>query len=250
MVFLGQITWVLLIIFVVCHIFILIHSFRESKKQGILVLFVPLYVFYYFIKRWNKLKNLAIIYIISILCIIFSQFIWNNYNSFIGLDENINMTWAQVQNVYQRRFDLIPNLVETVKGYAKHEQQTFQAVTEARSKVGGVIQLKAEDLTPENLAKFQRAQAGLSGALQRLMVVVERYPELKANQNFIRLQYELAGTENQIAVERRRFNEAVQQYNRTIHSFPQNILAGMFGFEARPYFEADTQAQGAPRFEF
>ena len=177
-------------------------------------------------------------------------FVKNTYNGMVTLDENVNQTWAQVQNVYQRRYDLIPNLVETVKGYAKHEQQTFQAVTEARSKVGGVIQLKAEDLTPENLAKFQQAQAGLAGALQRLMVVMERYPELKANQNFIRLQDELAGTENRIAVERKRFNEAVQVYNSTIRKFPQNILAGMFGFEKKPYFEADQQAQEAPRVEF
>jgi LemA protein len=172
------------------------------------------------------------------------------YNNFVQLDEGINESWAQVQNVYQRRYDLIPNLVETVKGYAAHERQTLQAVTEARSRVGGVINLKAEDLTPENLAQFQQAQAGLAGALQRLMVVIERYPNLKANQNFIRLQDELAGTENRIAVERRRFNEAVQLYNATIRRFPQVLLAGMFGFEKRAYFEAGEEAQEAPRVQF
>lgn len=174
----------------------------------------------------------------------------NMYNNFVQLDEGINESWAQVQNVYQRRYDLIPNLVETVKGYAAHERQTLQAVTEARSRVGGVINLKAEDLTPENLAQFQQAQAGLAGALQRLMVVIERYPNLKANQNFIRLQDELAGTENRIAVERRRFNEAVQLYNATIRRFPQVLLAGMFGFEKRAYFEAGEEAQEAPRVQF
>lgn len=177
-------------------------------------------------------------------------FVKNTYNGMVALDENVNQAWAQVQNVYQRRYDLIPNLVETVKGYAAHERQTLQAVTEARSRVGGVTQLSAEDLTPENLAKFQQAQAGLKGALQRLMVVMERYPDLKANQNFIRLQDELAGTENRIAVERKRFNDAVQRYNQTIRSFPQNILAGMFGFVQKPYFEADQQAQQAPKVEF
>lgn len=193
------------------------------------------------------LVTLALVVIIAL-----SLFGWvkGTYNRMVDLDEGVNQTWAQVQNVYQRRFDLIPNLVETVKGYAKHEQQTFQAVTEARSKVGGVTQLRAEDLTPENLAKFQQAQAGLSGALQRLMVVMERYPDLKANQNFIRLQDELAGTENRIAVERKRFNDAVQLYNATIRRFPANTLAGMFGFEKKPYFEADQQAQTAPKVQF
>lgn len=181
-----------------------------------------------------------------------SVFGWvkGTYNNMVGLDENVNKSWAQVQNVYQRRFDLIPNLVETVKGYARHEQQTLQAVTEARSKVGGVTQIKAEDLTPENLAKFQQAQAGLSGALQRLMVVMERYPDLKANQNFIRLQDELAGTENRIAVERKRFNDDVQLYNDTIRRFPANTLANMFNFERKPYFEADQNAQTAPKVQF
>jgi len=186
--------------------------------------------------------------VVVVLIVVFS--IKNMYNGFVQLDESVNQTWAQVQNVYQRRYDLIPNLVETVKGYAEHERQTLQAVTEARSRVGGVINLRAEDLTPENLAQFQQAQAGLSGALQRLMVVIERYPDLKANQNFIRLQDELAGTENRIAVERRRFNEAVQLYNSTIRRVPQVFFAGMLGFAQKGYFEAADQAQEAPRVEF
>ncbi|HDQ43922.1 MAG TPA: LemA family protein [bacterium] len=194
----------------------------------------------------------CLVVVIGLVIVILGGYAWikGMYNGFVGLDESVNQTWAQVQNVYQRRFDLIPNLVETVKGYAAHERQTLEAVTEARSRVGGVTQLRAEDLTPENLAKFQQAQAGLSGALQRLMVVVERYPDLKANENFIRLQDELAGTENRIAVERKRFNEAVQAYNRTIRLFPQQVFAGMFGFMPKAYFEADQQAQQAPQVQF
>ena len=194
--------------------------------------------------------GLIVLAVVVIFVLIVVLSFKNMYNNFVQLDEGFNESWAQVQNVYQRRYDLIPNLVETVKGYAAHERQTLQAVTEARSRVGGVINLKAEDLTPENLAQFQQAQAGLAGALQRLMVVIERYPNLKANQNFIRLQDELAGTENRIAVERRRFNEAVQQYNATIRRFPQVLLAGMFGFEKRAYFEAGEEAQEAPKVQF
>jgi LemA protein len=194
--------------------------------------------------------GLIVLAVIVVIIIVFAMSIKNMYNGFVQLDEGVNESWAQVQNVYQRRFDLIPNLVETVKGYAAHERQTLQAVTEARSKVGGVINLKAEDLTPENLAQFQQAQAGLSGALQRLMVVIERYPNLKANENFIRLQDELAGTENRIAVERRRFNEMVQRYNATIRRFPQVMFAGMMGFEKKGYFEAADQAQEAPKVQF
>ncbi len=187
---------------------------------------------------------------VVVIILIFALSIKNMYNNFVKLDENVKQKWSQVQNVYQRRYDLIPNLVETVKGYAAHERQTLQAVTEARAKVGGVINLKAENLTPENLARFQQAQAGLSAALQRLMVVVERYPDLKANENFIRLQDELAGTENRIAVERKRFTEAVQLYNQTIRKFPEAIFAGMFGFTKKAYFEAVQQAQEAPKVKF
>ncbi len=190
----------------------------------------------------------GVILAVLVLIIVFS--FWGTYNKLVTLEEGVNVSWSQVQNVYQRRYDLIPNLVETVKGYAIHERETFQAVTEARAKVGGVMQLSAEDLTAENLQRFQEAQAGLAGALQRLLVLRENYPELKANQNFLSLQDELAGTENRIAVERRRFNQAVQIFNTTIRRFPQNIIAGIFGFTKRPYFEAEDTAQQAPKVEF
>lgn len=199
--------------------------------------------------KGGKIGLIVLAVVIVFILIVYSS-IRNMYNGFVQLDESVNQTWAQVQNVYQRRYDLIPNLVETVKGYAAHERQTLQAVTEARSRVGGVINLRAEDLTPENIARFQAAQAGLSGALQRLMVVIERYPNLKANENFIRLQDELAGTENRIAVERRRFNEAVQVFNERVRRFPQMIFAGIFGFEKKGYFEAAEQAEEAPRVQF
>ncbi len=190
----------------------------------------------------------AVIIFVLVLITLFSFL--GTYNRLVGLEEDVNQSWSQVQNVYQRRYDLIPNLVETVKGYAEHERETFQAVTEARAQVGGVMQLSAEDLTPENLERFQAAQAGLGGALRRLLVLRENYPELKANQNFLQLQDELAGTENRIAVERRRFTQAVQVFNTTIRRFPQNIIAGMLGFEKRAYFEADEKAQEAPKVEF
>jgi LemA protein len=192
----------------------------------------------------------GILIVLAVLLLIGFSTVKNIYNGFVRDREAVNGAWAQVQNVYQRRFDLIPNLVETVKGYAAHERETLQAVTEARAKVGGVTQLNANDLTPENLARFQQAQAGLSGALQRLMVVIERYPDLKANQNFIRLQDELAGTENRIAVERRRFNDLVRIYNEKLQVFPNVLFAGIFGFTKKPYFEADQQAQSAPKVEF
>ena len=191
---------------------------------------------------------IGVVLVVFILIVVLS--LMGTYNKLVTLEEGVNVSWSQVQNVYQRRYDLIPNLVETVKGYAEHERETFQAVTEARSRVGGVMQLNAEDLTAENLQRFQEAQAGLAGALQRLLVLRENYPELKANQNFLRLQDELAGTENRIAVERRRFNQAVQTFNTTIRRFPQNIIAGIFGFSKRPYFEADDTAQEAPKVEF
>jgi len=192
----------------------------------------------------------AVLVVLALLVIIGFISVKNIYNGFVRGREAVDGAWAQVENVYQRRYDLIPNLVETVKGYASHERETLQAVTEARSKVGGVTQLDANNLTQENLAKFQQAQAGLSSALQRLMVVVERYPELKASQNFIRLQDELAGTENRISVERRRFNELVRSYNENLRIFPNTIFAGLFGFAPKPYFKAEEQAQTAPKVEF
>jgi len=174
----------------------------------------------------------------------------STYNSMVTLNETADNKWAQVENQYQRRFDLIPNLVEIVKGYAKHESGTFIAVTEARSKVSQ-INLSANDLSdPAKFQQFQNAQDGLSSALSKLMVVVEAYPELKANENFKKLQDELAGTENRIAVERMRFNDEIKSYNVKIKKFPANFIAGMFGFTERPYFEIEEGTEKAPKIEF
>jgi len=171
------------------------------------------------------------------------------YNRMVELEESIDAQWSQVENVYQRRADLIPNLVNTVKGYASHEQETLQAVIEARSKATS-INLSANELNEQTLQNFQKAQDGLSSALSRLMVVMERYPDLKANQNFLDLQAQLEGTENRIAVERRKFNEATRAYNTYIRKFPKNIIAGMFSFDPRPYFESDEGASKAPEVQF
>ena len=171
------------------------------------------------------------------------------YNSMVEKQEKIVQQWAQVENQYQRRADLIPNLVNTVKGAADFEKGTLEGVIEARSKATS-IQLNAESLTPENLAKFQAAQDQLSGALSRLMVTVERYPDLKANQNFLELQAQLEGTENRISVERKRFNESVGDYNTYIKQFPRVIFAGWFDFEKKGYFEAEKGAEKAPSVSF
>ena len=175
----------------------------------------------------------------------------SSYNSMVTLDEGVKEKWSQVENVYQRRFDLIPNLVATVKGYAAHEKETFQAVTEARAKAGGTFNISEQVLNdPAMFQKFQQAQASLGGALQRLMVVMERYPELKANENFLSLQSQLEGTENRIAVERKRFNEAAREYNTYIKKFPRVLLANLFGFRERGYFKAQEEAQTAPKVKF
>ena len=194
--------------------------------------------------------GLGIVVFLIVVVVVTIASLKNIYNGLVQLDESTNQAWAEVQSQYQRRYDLIPNLVNTVKGYAAHEKETLQGVTEARAKLGGVTQLSAKDLTPENLAKFQQAQAGLSSALQRLMVVTERYPDLKANQNFINLQDELSGTENRITVARRRFNTAVQGYNQTIRQIPQVFIANVMGLQAKAYFEAEDSAQSAPKVEF
>jgi LemA protein len=171
------------------------------------------------------------------------------YNQMVELREGVDAQWAQVENVYQRRADLIPNLVATVKGYAAHEQETLEGVIEARSKATSV-NLNAEGMTEESLKQFQQAQDGLSSALSRLMVVVERYPDLKANQNFLDLQAQLEGTENRITVERNKFNETTRAYNTYITKFPQNIMAGIFSFQRKPYFEAEEGSQKAPEVQF
>jgi LemA protein len=201
-------------------------------------------------KTWQKvLLGLVIITALGILSIF--NYFKGTYNSMVKLEESVTASWSQVENVYQRRYDLIPNLVNTVKGYAAHENETFTAVTEARAKVGGVMNMSPEMMNdPAMLEKFQKAQQGLSGALQRLMVVQERYPELKANQNFLALQSQLEGTENRIAVERKRFNEAAQSFNTLIRLFPKNIIANISGFRAKTYFKADVAAQAAPKVEF
>jgi LemA protein len=179
-------------------------------------------------------------------------FLWGMgvYNQLVGLDEGVKTAWSQVENTYQRRADLIPNLVKTVEGAADFERETLTDVIEARAKATSV-QITPQDLTnPEALARYQQAQDSLSSALSRLMVVVERYPELKANQNFIQLQDELAGTENRIAVERKRFNEVAQEYNTRRRRVPANLIAGWFGFDEAAYFEAAEGAEQAPQVEF
>ena len=179
------------------------------------------------------------------------SFVKNNYNNMVTMEENVTQKWAQVENVYQRRADLIPNLVEVVKGYASHERETLEAVVNARSKVGGQINLGPEMLNnPEAFSQFQQAQGALTSALQRLMVVVERYPDLKADKRFADLQEQLEGTENRITVERGRFNEAVQVFNTAIRVFPANLIAGFFGFEQKVYFKADVGAEKVPEVQF
>ncbi len=189
--------------------------------------------------------------VVVILIIITISSIIRTYNNMVKLDEGVKEKWSQVENVYQRRYDLIPNLVNTVKGYAAHEKETFTAVTEARAKAGGTFNISDQVLNnPAMFQKFQQAQSSLGGALQRLMVVMEKYPDLKANQNFLALQDQLEGTENRIAVERKRFNEAARYYNTYIKMFPKVILANMFGFDEKQYFKSADGAEEAPKVEF
>ncbi|MBW2557978.1 MAG: LemA family protein [Deltaproteobacteria bacterium] len=186
-------------------------------------------------------RNLLIaVAVIAVVLLMFYSGIKGTYNSFVTLDEGVQASWAQVENQLQRRYDLIPNLVETVKGFARQEKDVFIGVTEARSKVGGAKNI------PDKIA----ANNQLTGALSRLLVTVERYPDIKSNQNFIRLQDELAGTENRIAVERRRYNETVRAYNVRIRTFPANIMAGMFGFTKAEFFEVPESAQAVPEIKF
>ncbi len=171
------------------------------------------------------------------------------YNNLVTLREQVNRDWANVENVYQRRADLIPNLVETVKGYAAHEQETFEKVVNARANATS-IKIDAANMTEADLKRFQAAQGEIGSALSRLIAVAENYPDLKANQNFLELQAQLEGTENRIAVERRNFNETAQKYNTAIKTFPAVIFAGWFGFKERPYFEAAPGAQDVPVVDF
>jgi LemA protein len=188
---------------------------------------------------------------VIVLAVVAVLFFWVKgvYNNMVTLDEGVQTAWSQVENVYQRRADLIPNLVNTVKGYAQHESATLESVVSARAKATQIT-VDPEDLTPESLAKFQKAQGELSSALGKLLAITENYPDLKANENFLQLQSQLEGTENRIAVERKKFNEAAKGYNTTIRKFPNNIFAGMFGFEKRSYFEAEAGAERAPEVTF
>jgi len=185
-----------------------------------------------------RTKIIILVIVVILFILLLSAF--SSYNGLVSLDENVKAAWAQVENQYQRRFDLIPNLVETVKGYASHERETLTAVTEARAKVG-------QAQTPKDMIQ---ANDQLSSVLARLMVVVERYPDLKANVNFMGLQTELSSTENRIAVERRRYNEKIREYNTKIRSLPTRIYAGILGFSVRETFEAVPEAQQAPKVEF
>lgn len=194
-------------------------------------------------------KKILWIAIPVILVIVLFVWIKGVYNRMVTYDENVKTAWSQVENQYQRRVDLIPNLVNTVKGYAAHEQSTLEGVIEARAKASQTT-VSTDNLTPEALQQFQSTQSELSSALSRLMVVVERYPELKANQNFLELQAQLEGTENRIAVERQRFNETAQGYNTYIRRFPNNMVSGMFGFFPKAYFTADSGAERAPEVQF
>ena len=190
-------------------------------------------------KKWIWIGVVAVVAI----------FFYATYNGFVNREEGLKSAWSNVETQYQRRADLIPNLVNTVKGYAAHETQTLNEVTEARARATS-INLSADDLTPERLAQFQRAQAEVRSALGRLIAVSESYPDLKANQNFLELQAQLEGTENRIAVARKDFNAAAQQYNVSVRRFPANLVARMFGVGQKPYFESAEGAAAAPQVTF
>ncbi len=194
------------------------------------------------------MKKVTIIIIVAVVAVIA---IWaiSGYNSLVGMDENVSNQWANVETQYQRRADLIPNLVNTVKGYAAHEKETLEGVIAARSQATQ-IKVDPTDLTPEKLAEYQKAQGQLATALGKLLAITENYPDLKANQNFLELQAQLEGTENRINVARKNFNDAAKAYNTAIRRFPKNILAGMFGFDKRAYFEAAEGAEQAPQVQF
>ncbi len=188
--------------------------------------------------------------ILVVLVVIPGFAIQGTYNDIIAKEQQVNQQWSQVENVYQRRADLIPNLVATVKGYAAHEADVLETVTAARAQVGSVRVSQDTLKNPAEFQKFQQAQDGLSSALSRLMVVVERYPDLKANQNFLDLQGQLEGSENRIALERKRFNEAAATYNTRIKQFPANLIAGFFGFQEKQYFQATPGSEKAPVVNF
>lgn len=193
------------------------------------------------------MKTVKFTFLIAILASVFLSSC--SYNTMVEKQESTSSQWGQVQNAYQRRADLIPNLVATVKGYATHEEQTLTEVVNARAKATQIT-VSTDDLSEENIKKYQEAQGELSAALGKLLMVQEQYPDLKANQNFLALQDELAGTENRIAVERNKYNDVVKDYNQYIRKFPQTIWAGWFGFTQKGYFEAEAGSQTAPKVQF
>lgn len=194
-------------------------------------------------------KGIGALGIIAIIAVVLFFWVKGVYNGLVTKDEAVKSAWAQVENVYQRRADLIPNLVATVKGYAEHESSTLEAVVAARAKATSV-NIDPANLSEEDLARYQSAQSELSSALGRLIAVVENYPDLKANQNFLELQAQLEGTENRITVERQNFNSVAQEYNTAVRSFPANIVAGIFNFDQKGYFKANEGADVAPKVEF
>ena len=196
----------------------------------------------------KKPKNLGWI-IAGVVVVVLVLWGVGGYNGLVNQDEEVNNKWANVETQYQRRSDLIPNLVSTVKGYAKHEQQTLEAVMQARSQATQV-KIDPSNCTPEQLAAYQKAQGDVTSALGKLLAITENYPDLKANQNFLELQSQLEGTENRITVARKDFNDAANVYNASIRRFPKNILAGIFGFEKHAYFEAEAGAEKSPKVEF
>ena len=191
-------------------------------------------------------KSTIIIIVVAVIAVIWGI---SGYNGLVSMDEGVQTKWADVETQYQRRADLIPNLVNTVKGYAAHESETLQAVVEARAKATS-MNIDPSNMSAEQIANFQKAQDGVSSALSRLLVTVEKYPDLKANENFKELQVQLEGTENRISVARRDYNESARKYNTTLRSFPKNILAGIFGFEKKAYFEAQEGSEQAPTVQF
>jgi len=199
-------------------------------------------------KGW--LIGLGILGVFVLFILIIGGWFVSSYNGLVTLNETVDQAWSQVENQYQRRADLIPNLVNTVKGYANFEKEVLTDVTKARASVGQITVTKDVLNDPEAFKKFEQAQEGLKGALNRLLVTVEKYPELKANENFLQLQAQLEGTENRISVERRNFNEKVQTYNTTVKKFPTNIFAGIFGYREKQYFKAVAGAEIAPKVEF
>ena len=194
-------------------------------------------------------KGCIVLIVLGVIALALFGWVKNSYNGLVTDQESVETAWANVENVYQRRADLIPNLVETVRGYAKHEQETLEGVIEARANATKVT-IDPTNMTPEDLKKYQAAQGEITNALSRLIAVSESYPDLKANQNFLELQNQLEGTENRITVERNKFNEVAREYNTKRRTFPTNIIAGIFNFDEKPYFQAQEGADKAPKVDF